>query len=798
MRHRKFLLLTFFFFNISNLFSQNNNGIIEGRVVNLINNEPVPFANIILEGTTIGSTSDIEGNFSFYGLKPGYVRLLVSSIGFETYASEDIMVTNAKKHYIEVRLNETVKQLDEIKVKASPFRKPAESPVSMRSIGIKDIEKNPGGNRDISRVIQSLPGVASTPTYRNDVIVRGGGASENRFYIDGVEIPNLNHFATQGASGGPVGIINVDFVREVDFYSGAFPANRGNALSSVLEFKQVDGNLEKMKFRGAFGASDLALTMDGPLGKNTGMILSARRSYLQFLFKSLGLPFLPIYNDFQFKIRHRIDEKNEIMLIGLGAVDQFELNTGANETEEQRYILNYLPVNEQWNYTTGAVYKHYRGQSYDTWVISRNHLNNISWKYRNNIETDSLKTLDYASNEIENKIRFERTTRFDNGAKLVLGAGSEIAEYDNNTFSKVYIAGNPFEINYKTNLSIFKYSAFGQYSRPFAGNRLNLSAGLRTDANNYSPVMANPLTQLSPRFSAAWALTEKMFLNFNTGVFYQLPAYTTLGFRDNTQKLVNKENDLQYIRATHWVSGIEYRPDDNSRITLEGFYKIYANYPFSVNDSVSLSNKGADYGVVGDEAVTSDGKGRAYGMELLIRHTDFYGFNFILSYTLVRSEFTDKKGKYIPSAWDNKHIVNITGTRKFRGNWDVGFKWRLVGGAPYTPYDLETSSYISAWNVRNQPYLDYSRFNSLRLKPFHQLDLRVDKQFFFDKWSLMLYTDIQNVYAFKAQQPDNYTHFDKNGVPDIDSQNSAKYVLRKIPQDTRGTVLPTIGIIAEF
>lgn len=145
MRHRKFLLLTFFFFNISNLFSQNNNGIIEGRVVNLINNEPVPFANIILEGTTIGSTSDIEGNFSFYGLKPGYVRLLVSSIGFETYASEDIMVTNAKKHYIEVRLNETVKQLDEIKVKASPFRKPAESPVSMRSIGIKDIEKKSGG-----------------------------------------------------------------------------------------------------------------------------------------------------------------------------------------------------------------------------------------------------------------------------------------------------------------------------------------------------------------------------------------------------------------------------------------------------------------------------------------------------------------------------------------------------------------------------------------------------------------------------------------------------------------------------
>ena len=165
------------------------------------------------------------------------------------------------------RLEETEINIGEVVVKASPFAKKIETPISVRIIGIDEIEKNPGGNRDISKVIQSYPGVASTPAFRNDVIVRGGGPNENRFYIDNVEIPYLNHFSTQGASGGPVGIINVDFVQSVDFLSGAFPASKGNALSSILNFTFIDGNKDKMKYRATVGASDLGLTLNGPAGK---------------------------------------------------------------------------------------------------------------------------------------------------------------------------------------------------------------------------------------------------------------------------------------------------------------------------------------------------------------------------------------------------------------------------------------------------------------------------------------------------------------------------------------------------
>ena len=269
----------------------------------------MPFANVVIYGTTTGTLTDDDGFFSISGIEPGYIRLGVSSIGFENYFTDEIYVTNAKKATIEIPLQETRVEIDEVTVKASPFRRQEESPVSLRRIEISEIEKNPGGNRDISKVIQSFPGVGSGVSFRNDVIVRGGGPGENRFYLDGVEIPNLNHFATQGASGGPVGIINVDFIRGVDFYSGAFPANRGNALSSVLEFRQIDGNNEKLKFKGSVGASDLALTLDGPAGRNTTFIASARRSYLQFLFSALKLPFLPTYNDFQFKVRTRLNQQ---------------------------------------------------------------------------------------------------------------------------------------------------------------------------------------------------------------------------------------------------------------------------------------------------------------------------------------------------------------------------------------------------------------------------------------------------------------------------------------------------------
>lgn len=778
------------------------NGKIQGRVFDAKNNEPLPFTNIVIWNTNIGATADLDGNFSFTGVEPGYIRLAATSVGFEDYITEDILVTNAKSVFIEIPMIEKTVQLEEVVVMATPFRRVEESPLSMRSLNISEIEKNPGGNRDISRVIQALPGVSSTVSFRNDVIVRGGGANENSFYLDDIEIPTINHFSTQGASGGPVGIINVDFIREVDYYSGAFPASKGTNLSSVFEFKMIEPNTDKMNFRGTVGASDLGLSVNGPVSKNSGLLLSVRRSYLGFLFDVLGLPFLPTYNDLQLKYKWKINQKNQISFIALGAIDQFELNTGLKDPDEsQAFLLRALPVNEQWSYTAGIVYKHFRDKGFDTWVISRNYLDNRAYKYLNNEEVESMKIYDYKSTEAENKIRYEHLSRV-NGYKITYGAGGNYAKYTNNTYQRIFTDSSQ-TIDYNSSLDLFSWNVFGQVSKSVFRDRLTLSLGVRMDANNYSPSMSNLLDQVSPRFSASYALTEKFYLNFNTGRYYQRPAYTTLGFQDNDGNLVNKDNGLKYISSDHIVAGVEFLPDDNSRITLEGFYKMYNDYPFSVRDSISLANKGGDFGTVGDEEVISDGEGRAFGFEVLAREKDLNGFNIILSYTFVRSEFKDLKDNYIASAWDNRHILNITVLKKLKRNWDVGAKWRFVGGPPYTPFDIAKSSIRPAWDVRNAPYLDYGRFNTLRYGNFHQLDVRVDKKYFFNKWSLILYFDVQNIYNFKFDDQDLVTNLDENGNLNLDPATEGlpyeqqRYILRRLPNES-GTFLPTLGIIVEF
>lgn len=791
MTNVKLLCIVLLFFSLNGLAQTAR---IEGRVMDDTNNEPLPFANVIVRGTDIGSTTDFEGKFIIIGLEPGFVTLEATYVGYRNTQSAEILLSNVKPAYVEIAMQSAGVALEEVEVRANPFMRSEESPLSMQRLGLSEIETNPGSNRDISRVIQSLPGVGSTPNFRNDIIIRGGGPSEVSFYLDGVEIPTINHFATQGSSGGAVGILNADFISSVDYYSGAFPASRGDALSGIFEFVQTEGNRDKNRFRGSVGASELSLTADGPLGEKSSYILSYRRSYLQFLFDVIGLPFLPTFDDYQLKWKTRFDSKNELTIISIGALDQFSLNTGLkNPTEAQEYILTSLPVNEQWSYAIGAVYKHFRANSFQTLVVSRNMLNNTSYKHPENDESKP-RSLEYESQEIENKIRFENNMRWDN-YKFVYTLGAEYAKYFNNTFQELFIGNELKIIDYNSSLELFKFAGSAQLSRTFINDRLTVSAGIRTDFNNYAASMINPLDQLSPRLSASYVITDKWAATASTGRFYQLPAYTTLGFRDNDGMLVNRDNGLRYISADHYLAGLQFNPREDILFSLEGFYKSYLHYPFSVQKQISLANAGADFGVLGAEEVTSTSQGRAYGFELLNRTKLSSGFNLIFSYTFVNSEFEDNNAELIPSSWDFRHILVLTAIKNFNRNWSAGLKWRFDGGLPYTPYDLETSARVEAWDALGGPYFDFSRLNQNRFNPYHQLDVRVDKRFFFARWSLMLYVDIQNAYNFQAQGMD-YVLRERDDNGNFTVEDGA-YQLRRIP-NTAGTILPTIGIMVEF
>ena len=770
-------------------------GEVHGKITDITNNEPVAFANVIVSGTQIGATSNEDGEFIISGIEPGYITLQVSFIGYKPATSQDVLLSNNNIPFIEINLEPSNEALDEVVIKANPFERIIESPLSMQTIRTKEIESNPGSNRDISRVIQSFPGVGSTPAFRNDVIIRGGGPSENRFFLDGIEIPVLNHFSTQGASGGPVGIINADFIQSVDFYSGSFKANSYNALSGILDFKQKEGSKDKTNLQVAVGASEAAFTIDGPIGKKISYIFSVRRSYLQFLFSAIGLPFLPTFNDYQFKLKADINKKNKLTVISIGSLDNLKLNTDIKDPDPgQEYILSQIPINNQWSYTVGLVYNNYFKNGYHTFVLSRNMLNNKFYKYPDNDENQP-KNFDYSSSETENKFRYELSLR-KNGFKYNFSINSEYAKYYNSTSQEIFIDDSLFNLMYTTNLDIIKYGLSGQASKSVLNSRLLISLGIRFDGNNYNSSTSNLLNQFSPRLSLSYALTDKTSLNTAIGRYFQQPAYTTLGFRDNSGELMNYTT-ASYIGVTQYSLGAEHRFSDKILLSVEGFYKDYFQYPIDIITGSSLANQGADYSsIAGAAPVIFSGKGKATGIEVLNR-MNMDRYTILAAYTYVRSLFTDLKGDYIASSWDSKHLFTFTGYRDFKHNWRVGAKWRFVGGLPYTPYDLETSANVEAWNAKGQPYLNFNELNSLRFKSFHQLDIRVDKNFFFEKWALMLYLDIQNLYNFKVAGQD-YIVRDKN--PDGSYKtinNGSDYVLSSVSNES-GTVLPTIGIMVKF
>ena len=802
---RKSILSFFIFYLAAYANALAQNGKLKGKITDTDTHEPIPFANIILQGTTLGATSDLEGNYIISDITPGLYNIEVSVIGYQKQTASELTIQSTKTIVQDFELKSSTLNLSEVEVSGGRFEKNEVSPLSKISIRSAEILRNPGGNRDISKVLQSFPGVASTVSFRNDIIIRGGAPNENRFYLDGIETPNINHFATQGSSGGPVGMINVNFIDQVEFYSGAFPANRGNALSSVLEFKQRNGNPDRLVTNLMLGSSDIGITLDGPVSKKSDFIFSLRRSYLQLLFSALKLPFLPLYNDAQLKVNYDLNKNNSITLIGLGAIDKFRLNEKVNNgvtdsaiIERNNYILGYLPVNEQWNYTTGIKYTHFSKNGFQHIVLSRNMLSNTTQKYQNNNSSNpSDIILDYKSSEEENKIRVENTLR-KSGWRINYGINYEYAVYLNRTFNQLFIPSGITFVNYSSRLVMNKAGVFVHLSKAILNNRLLLSGGLRSDVNDYSVEMQNPLHQLSPRISVSYRLFEKWFLNFNAGKYFQLPPYTALGFRDSSGTLVNKENKITYISSNHFVSGLEFLPDKNTKISVETFFKFYFNYPLLIDERISLANLGSDFGVIGNKAVISTSKGRSHGVEFFIQRTIKKGFYGIGTYTFVKSEFTNAGNVYNPSSWDNRHIISLTGGKQFKKNWELGIKFRFLSGAPYTPYDPDASAQKSVWDITRQGVQDYSKVNSKRISSTHQLDLRIDKKYYFKKSLLNIYVDIQNIYNNKTDLPSYLTVVtDSNNNPIEDPQDSSKYLLKEIPNES-GTILPSVGIMYEF
>lgn len=690
---------------------------VRGKVIDKQSRQPVAYANVVVAGIPgKGASTDSLGIFRIEQIPPGIYRFEATLIGYKSAVTSEYLVS-ASTPFIEIEIEEDENILSAIVVTPSPFRKTVESPVSMRIIGLQEIEKSPGGNRDISRIVRAYPGVSFSPIgYRNDLIVRGGSPSENRFYMDGIEIPNINHFATQGASGGPVSIVNADLIREISFYTGAFPANRSGAMSSVLDFRLRDGNPDKQTFKATLGASEVSFSGNGHLSDKTTYLFSIRQSYLQLLFKALGLPFLPNFIDGQFKLKTKLSAHDELILLGLVGIDKMKLNTD-EKGEDAEYILSYLPTIHQETFTVGASYRHYAGKHVQSVTFSHNYLNNRNIKYLNNDESseDNL-TLRLRSVEQKTTLRFENQTRLGQWT-LKEGAEMNYSNYTNQTNQRIFGITSTLS-DYRTDLNIFSWGGFFSTDYTTANKRFSASAGIRTDGNNYNKEMKELWKQLSPRLSLSYELTQQWTLSGNAGLYYQLPPYTALGFKDNNGLYANK--NLKYMQVMETSLGLDWHLQDRLMISAEGFFKRYSRMPLSLRDDIPLACKGDDYGTVGNEALIPTARGRAYGVETMLRWQIPERFNFVSSLTVFRSEYNS-----IASAWDNRFILNVSGTYNLPRRWSIGGKLSYIGGAPYTPYDEEKSSLVEAWNAQGRPYYDYSKYNTERLPNFAQLDIRV-------------------------------------------------------------------------
>ena len=709
-------------------------------------------------------------------------------MGYESQTLYNVIVKSVGTPSLLFKLNEASEALDEIILSKSSFRTSKETPLSTQSFSAVEIETYPGGNNDIAKVAQSLPGISpSIGGFRNDFIIRGGAPNESVYYLDGVEIPNINHFSTQGSAGGPVGMLNVAFIREVTLSSSAFGAEYDNPLSGVLAFEQREGNDQKYSGNVRIGASEAGATFNGPLFKrgkersNTTLMVSARRSYLQFVFALVGLPIRPDYWDYQWKLNHKIDERNSLTFIGLGSIDDFSVVAPDDFDVEQQAALETAPIIEQRTITLGLTWKHKfkNGTGQVNTTLSTNRLKNVFSQYQDNENKTGI-LFRNDSKEQETKLRVH-ATQYIKDWKVSYGLNVQQSVYTNNTDDVVGGLG------YETAIDFAKYGFFGKLSRSFVNNRLSLALGLRSDADSFTNG-STLIDNLSPRLSASYMLNESSSwkLNASVGRYFKIPTYTMLGFQNNSGEFINKSN--RYTQSDHYVFGVEYNLSPSARFTVEAFRKDYSQYPVSVLDGVSLANKGAGFEVLGNEAVVDTGSGLSKGIEVLFQQklsNNFYG---ILAYTLFSSEFSGIDNVRLPSVWDSGNLLTFTGGYKLPKNWEVSLRYRYAGATPFAPTD--TAATLITYP---QVIIDYSRLGENKLSTFKQGDFRLDKKWNFEKLSFNFYIEIQNFLAQENPRPDEYTLARTDeGVLILPKE------LVKIEREERNTPFPSFGFVFDF
>lgn len=761
MAQLKYFAVTFTLIIQMITFAQNSRGGITGKVTDKITKEPLPGVNVVVLGTSIGAASDLNGQFEIRDLEPGTYQIRVSAIGFNTIVKSDVIVNNVKPTELLFELTEAVIELEGVVVKSEYFDMNPTEFNSVVTFGNEEIRRAPGGFEDVVRALSVLPGVAQASPGRNDLVVRGGAPSENLYVVDGFVVPNINHFGSQGATGGPLSFINLDYVREATFSTGGFSAIYGDKLSSVLQIDLKEGRKDRIGGKGTISASQFGFNLEGPISSNSNFIFSARRSYLDFIFNAAGFNFVPEYYDLLSKFTYEIDNKTKLSYLFIGAFDKVKFN---NNDSEDLYENSRILGSNQNQYVTGISFRKLFGKGFYNITLSRNFVD------YDTSQRDTLLNPIFLnqSREGENELKADLVYKLSSTSELNVGASAKLIKFNADVKLESFLTsfGETLQI---TSLSTSRnYSKFGFYSQysDVLFDRLMISFGARGD---YFSGINNGFN-ISPRFALSYIISDKATLSVSTGIYHQNPSYIWLAAFESNK-------DLKTVRVDQFVVGYERKLRDDIRMKLEGFYKDYKNYPAStLRPYLILANTGAGFGG-GDENFSSFGldplisagkgivKGVEFSMQKKSSQIPHYG---ILSITYSESRFTAIDGIERAGSFDQKWIINLSAGYIFNNKWEASLKFRFATGNPFTPFNPDgTQSVVN--------------FNSSRFKPVHSLDLRIDRRWDFERTALITYIDIQNIYNRKVSNTIRWDY--RKG--EIDDQSSIG-------------ILPSIGISLEF
>ncbi|MFQ5499813.1 MAG: TonB-dependent receptor domain-containing protein, partial [Candidatus Zixiibacteriota bacterium] len=702
-------------------------GMIKGEIVDYETKSPIPGASVQIENTKLGTSTDDNGHFVVRDVPVGNKSVRISSLGYQPKIVTNIIVRPKRITFVFSSLSPSALKLHGVKVNAGYFDRDNGQLNSMTSFSAEEIRRAPGSAGDVSRIVSVLPSIAHVNDMFNALAVRGGSPAENAFYVDNIEIPNINHFPLQGNSGGPIGLLNVDFVRSIKFSAGGFGASYGEKLSSVMEIELRDGNKDEFDAALDISVSGYGLILEGPIVKDKGAVMfSVRRSYLDLLVDAIGSGVAPRFSDYQGKISYRLGKADEISILGLYGIDQFndyrERAIGTGESDYGRISGN--------EYAGGVNWLHlWSGNGY-----SKTSLSTLGTRYRSGV----FRTLDDSPsskvNSLERafQIRNVNHIRLSRLSNIEFGLNAKYYNDDQDYYASAFRTPYGHLIRSTTvdkRMRSAKLGTFFSVSlRPTA--RLATTLGLRYD---YYGINGNQ--HVSPRLSVSYDLSSRLALRSSFGIYHQpLPLFIV------AQK--EEFENLSDLSAIHYVVGFDYLLSRHTKLTVEAYRKDYSDFPTDPAMAglflVDASSYYQIYSIFRN--LVDNAAAKSVGIELTLQKKLVAKAYVLVSGSVSKSTYRNSDGVWRDRIGDNRFVFNVQGGYKPNDWWEFSLRWIYAGGSPYTPINIKRSrSMRGTW-------IDTQRINESRFPAYHSLNLRIDRRFYFGSSNLTTYFSVLNAY----------------------------------------------------